>query len=89
MTLLEVAMFARTRQRHQPRPEELFATLRTTPAVQILPISVDVAAEVAAIIHALDDPADRAIVATARVHGLDLLTSDERIVDSGLVRTID
>jgi hypothetical protein len=32
---------------------------------------------------------DRAIVATARVHGLTLLTSDERIVDSKLVRVID
>jgi PIN domain nuclease of toxin-antitoxin system len=31
------------------------------------------------------DPADRTIVATARVHGLRLVSSDRRIIDSGLV----
>jgi PIN domain nuclease of toxin-antitoxin system len=35
------------------------------------------------------DPADRLIVATARVHGLRLITSDTRIVDSGLVATVN
>jgi hypothetical protein len=29
------------------------------------------------------------IVATARVHGLQLVTSDERIVESGLVPVVD
>jgi PIN domain nuclease of toxin-antitoxin system len=35
------------------------------------------------------DPADRIIVASARVLGLPLVTSDQRIVDSGLVTTVD
>jgi PIN domain nuclease of toxin-antitoxin system len=48
-----------------------------------------VAAEVSAIGGTLRDPADRAIVATARVHRLKLLTSDERIIDSGLITVID
>jgi PIN domain nuclease of toxin-antitoxin system len=34
------------------------------------------------------DPADQMIVATARVHGLRLVTSDERIRKSGLVPVI-
>jgi PIN domain nuclease of toxin-antitoxin system len=36
----------------------------------------------------LRDPADRVIVATARVHGLRLLTSDQRILESHLVSTV-
>jgi PIN domain nuclease of toxin-antitoxin system len=36
----------------------------------------------------LRDPADRAIVATARVHKLRLVTSDERIIESELVPVI-
>ncbi len=38
---------------------------------------------------ALRDPADRAIVATARIHNLKLLTSDQRIIDSRLVPFIE
>lgn len=34
------------------------------------------------------DPADRIIVATTRLRGATLLTSDRRIIDTGLVRTI-
>jgi PIN domain nuclease of toxin-antitoxin system len=37
----------------------------------------------------LRDPADRAIVATARVHRLRLLTSDQRIATSGLVPVVE
>jgi PIN domain nuclease of toxin-antitoxin system len=34
------------------------------------------------------DPADRIIVASARVMGATLLTQDRRIVDAGLVATL-
>ncbi len=34
------------------------------------------------------DPADRIIAATARAHGLPLVTKDERLQDSTLLRTI-
>ena len=63
--------------------------LENNPLCQILPITVDIAREIQAIGDALRDPADRAIVATARVHGLKLLTADQRIIDSGLVPTIE
>lgn len=36
----------------------------------------------------LQDPNDRTIVATARVHQLTLITADQRIIDSRLVPTI-
>jgi PIN domain nuclease of toxin-antitoxin system len=34
------------------------------------------------------DPADRIIVATARALGVPLVTSDQRIIESGVVLTI-
>jgi PIN domain nuclease of toxin-antitoxin system len=34
------------------------------------------------------DPADRILVATARVHAVPFITADERIIGSGLVDTI-
>jgi PIN domain nuclease of toxin-antitoxin system len=55
---------------------------------QILPITYAIASEVAALGGALRDPADRAIVATARVHRLRLLTSDQRIIESKLASVI-
>lgn len=54
-------------------------------AVEVLPVSVAVAAEVAALPASFHrDPADRLIVATARVHGLPLLSRDGKIQQSGL-----
>jgi len=52
-------------------------------------IKGDVAREIASMGDGLRDPADRAIVATARVHNLKLLTSDQRIIDSGLVTVVE
>ena len=53
----------------------------------VLPLNYEVAAE-AALLANLRDPADRAIVATARVHRLTLVTSDQRIIESKLVPVI-
>jgi len=47
-----------------------------------------VAKEVTMLGGALRDPADRAIVASARVHRLRLLTSDRRIIESNLVSVV-
>jgi PIN domain nuclease of toxin-antitoxin system len=69
--------------------EPIFRVVNNNPLCQILPITVEIAREIAAIGDALRDPADRAIVATARVHNLKLLTSDQRIADSGLVPVVE
>ncbi len=59
------------------------------PLVRVLPITPAIAAETNALPSSFHrDPADRILVATARVHGATLLTRDERIVDAELVRTI-
>lgn len=59
------------------------------PLVQPVSISPPVAAEVAGLPDTFHrDPADRIIVAAARVVGATLLTQDRRIVDSRLVATL-
>jgi len=56
------------------------------PLVQRMPITPAVAAEVAALPDSFHrDPADRIIVASARVLGATLLTQDDRIIKSDLV----
>jgi PIN domain nuclease of toxin-antitoxin system len=89
MSLLEIAtLTASGRIQSTGDPQELLSRLQTSPSVLVLPITFEIAAEFAAIAHSLRDPADRAIVATARVHRLRLITSDQRIMDSKLVSTI-
>jgi PIN domain nuclease of toxin-antitoxin system len=50
---------------------------------------LEIAREVAVMGDSLKDPNDRVIVATARIHGLRLVTSDQRIIDSGLVPVVE
>jgi len=69
--------------------QELFVTLAQGGAFRIIPFDVEVAREVVELGDSLRDPSDRAIVATARVHRLRLVTSDQRIIDSKLVSVIE
>jgi PIN domain nuclease of toxin-antitoxin system len=90
ITLWEVAtIYSRGALRAHVNLDELLAQLEDNPVLQILPLSVTVAKESAHLRHALRDPADCIIVATARVHGLRLLTSDQRIIESNLVSTVE
>jgi PIN domain nuclease of toxin-antitoxin system len=87
--LLEVAVLAPGLKRIGAGLYELFHELDANPAFRIIPLTTEVAHEVAAIGDSLRDPADRAIVATARVHRMTLLTADQRIIDSDLVPVIE
>jgi PIN domain nuclease of toxin-antitoxin system len=91
VTLLEIAaLFRSGKTRDEVSALDLLKDLETNPSLDIIPISFDIAAEVAALGRGwLADPADRAIVATARVHGLQLVTADQRIIDSKLVPTVE
>ena len=66
--------------------------LRTAAAssrLEVVPLTADVAIESEQLGNDFPaDPADRLIAATARVHGLTLVTADERIRKSGAVRTL-
>jgi len=89
ITLLEIAiLFGQGSARSGIPVEKLLDELESSPVFQIVPLTVDVAAEVAALGGSLRDPADRAMVATARVRRLRLLTSDQRIIESGLVPVV-
>ena len=67
---------------------EFFQDLSSNPTFRILPLSYEVALDVA-LLPVLRDPADRTIAATARVHRLRLVTSDDRIIDSKLVPVVE
>ncbi len=55
--------------------------------IELLPLTPAVAVASAQLGEFRGDPADRLIVATALTHGAVLVTRDEAIRDSGLVRT--
>lgn len=87
ISLLEIAVLGSAGKLGIKVPlDELFEDLEA-PLFQILPITREVAAEVA-LLGTLRDPADRAIVATARVERLRLVTSDLRIIESKLVPVV-
>ena len=68
---------------------EWFVTALSYPGVSLLGITPEVAVESTRLPGGFHrDPADQIIVATARVHGCDLVTSDKRIVKYPHVRTI-
>ena len=90
MSLLEVAMLAADgKLKLIIRLDEFFDKLQANPVFQILPLTYEVATEVATLGRSLRDPSDRVIVATARVHRLRLVTSDQRIIDSKLVPVVE
>lgn len=89
ITLLEVTLLSSDgRLRMKLTADEVFNELEASPVFRILPLTVDVAKEVSSLSF-LRDPADRVIVATARVHGLRLLTSDQRIIESNAVSAVE
>lgn len=90
VSLLEIGVLhADDHKRIKGDAQELLHILGDHPLCRILPLTVEIAAEVAPLGPALGDTADRAIVATARVHRLKLLTADQRIISSDLVTVID
>ena len=88
MSLLEIAVLSsQGKLRLKMTIDEFFGHLQTGPVFQILPLTFEVAAEVASL-GSLRDAADRAIVATARIERLRLVTSDQRIIESKLVPVV-
>jgi len=89
ISLLEIAVLTgEGKLRLKARLDEFFDDLQANPVFRVLPLTYEVAAEVA-MLGALRDPADRAIAATARVHRLRLVTSDQRIIESRLVPVVE
>jgi PIN domain nuclease of toxin-antitoxin system len=88
ISLLEIAVLFGIDSRGEFAAQQILSEFNSNPAFEVEPLTVEVAAEVAALGAALRDPADRAIVCTARIRGLRLITSDRRIIDSKLVPVV-
>jgi PIN domain nuclease of toxin-antitoxin system len=88
MSLLEIAMLTSEGKLRLPL-EDFFGELQANPLFRVIPLTYEIATEVASLGSSLRDPADRAIVATARVHRLRLVTSDQRIIESKLVPVVE
>lgn len=88
ISLIEIAVLTNDRKLKLPI-EDFFDELRANALFRLLPLTYEIAAEIASLGGSLRDPADRAIVATARVHRLRVVTSDQRIIDSKLVPVVE
>jgi len=90
ITLWELAMlFTRGRLRGQGTIESSIRSIVDATGVTVREITPEIAALATQFPHDFPaDPADRLIAATARSEGAPLVTSDERIQASPLVRTI-
>jgi len=90
ITLWELALLAMGGRIKTRGPLDAWlADLVAAPLIEVLPITPQIAgmgAQLGSGFH--KDPADRIIVATARCHGLKLVTSDERIREWGGVRVL-
>ena len=91
ISLMEVTRKAATGQLILDAPIEPWMVGATNPkAIHILDITAPVAIDAFALpgdFH--KDPADRLIVATARVHQLTIITSDRKILDYPHVRSLN
>lgn len=87
ITLWEIAMLsARGRIEIAHPPEVWLEEIERHGLIEVLPLTGRIAAESVRLgpdFH--NDPADQLIVATARIHGLPLMTADERIHSWGKV----
>ena len=89
ITLLEIAVLGRRQESLRISAREILAELDGNLDFRIIPLDLQLAVEIEAMGDSLRDPSDRAIVATARVHRLRLVTSDQRIIHSNLVRVVE
>ena len=86
----EVAMKANAGQLRFDRPYDIWIdeALAEDPRVELLPLVPRVAVEAVRLGWKHSDPADRLIVASARVHDAPLITSDAAMHEAGVVRCI-
>lgn len=90
ITLWELAKLSeRGRVQFDQSVDVVLEEIEQHPALSVLPLDARVALESTRLGDRFpSDPADQLIVATARVHGLRLVTADERIRRSGSVSVL-
>jgi PIN domain nuclease of toxin-antitoxin system len=90
ITLWEIAKLAeRGRIRLTQTIDGVLDQIEQHPSIEVLPLTARVALESTRLgARMSSDPADQLIVATARVHGLRLVTADTHIRESGCVSIV-
>jgi PIN domain nuclease of toxin-antitoxin system len=90
VTLWEIAKLVEYRRLTFDDPiERVLDRIERHPALSVLPLDACVASESTRLGARMPkDPTDQLIVATARVHGLRLVTADEAIRRSGTVQVV-
>jgi len=90
VTLWEIAMLTARGRIEIAAPLEVWLEeIEGHPLIEVLPLSARIAAESVRLGPGLhNDPADQLIVATARLHGLPLMTADERIRSWGKITVL-
>ena len=90
ITLWELAKLAERGRQESPLPLDIWLEeIEEHPFLSVLPLTARIAAESVRLGEGFPkDPADQIIVATARCHGLRLLTADEQIRRWGKVPVI-
>jgi PIN domain nuclease of toxin-antitoxin system len=90
ISLWELAMLAQRGRIETPKVIDLWlAEIESDTRVAVMPLTGRIAAEAVGMGPEVpNDPADRIIIATARCHGLPLLTADRRIREAGVVAVI-
>jgi PIN domain nuclease of toxin-antitoxin system len=90
ISVWEIAMKAEHGKLKFDRPYDAWidAALEEDPRTELLQLSPRVSVDAVRLSWQHSDPADRFIVATARIHEAPLVTSDERIRASGMVRCV-
>lgn len=87
ISLLEIAMLV-GRGKLTLRPNVADGLKAISEQLTILPINSAIALDAVSVALPQRDPFDRVITATARVHGLTLVTKDRQIQESGTVPTL-
>jgi PIN domain nuclease of toxin-antitoxin system len=79
ISIWEIALLTRRKRLQLDIPiSRWVAEALDKPGIQVLPLSIDIAIEAAELPEPMyKDPADRMIVASARIEGLTLITSDK------------
>jgi PIN domain nuclease of toxin-antitoxin system len=81
ISIWEIAMLHKQQRITLHQPIEKWIQIATQ-GIKVLPITTDIALESVNLPHfSHKDPADRMIIATARVLGLELLSKDQKIID--------
>ncbi len=89
ITLVEIALLLdRGKLEFRGGLEACFESIQGIPLLRLYPLTYEIAADMANL-SVLKEPSDQIIVATARVHRLRLVTSDQRIIESNLVPVIE